>query len=153
MLYWINVAKVSTFLICFVLDIRKKDFNLSGFLGRWQDRRTPSFLTPQLQLDNLQSSVNNPENNPKTGRTNVITQGRKGTALNKVGRMMTSGNKTDCGCPQWGESWWHREMWKTDIHTREPTNREYESPQYFTLKTQQAESHEFKAMGTQSLEF
>ena len=114
------MAKVSTSLICFVLDITVKYFNLSGFLGRWKDRRTPSFLMPHIQLDNLHSSVNN----PKTGRTNFITQDKEETALNKVVRVMTSGNKTDCGCPQWGESWWHREMWKTDIHTREPTNRE-----------------------------
>ena len=54
-------------------------------LGRvWEDRRVGgpwAHLVPLIQLDNTCIHVNNPENDPKNGRTNSITKAREEATL------------------------------------------------------------------------
>ena len=44
-----------------------------------------------MQLDNTHISVNDPENDPKTGRTNFTTKCRDESTLKRVGRAETRG--------------------------------------------------------------
>ena len=45
--------------------------------GRWQIRRSLSSIVPEIQLGNTDVSINNPESNPKTVRTNSTTKSRE----------------------------------------------------------------------------
>ena len=62
-----------------------------------------------MQLDNAHINVNNPENNPKPGRTNSTTNDREEVASKEVVRTkMQFRRKMDDGNPQWRVSQWCR---------------------------------------------
>ena len=72
--------------------------------GGWEDGRVrgPYSLVQLIQLDNIHISVNNPENDLKTWRTNYTT---KEATSKKVGSTQIGfGSKMDYGSPQWAGS-------------------------------------------------
>ena len=72
-------------------------------MGNGGVERPYAHLIPWIQLNNIRISINNPENDLKTGRTNSTTKGREEATLKKVERVkMWSGSERDHGQP-WGD--------------------------------------------------